>query len=470
MKKTKIISTIGPSCNNKTKIKNMILNGMNIARINMSHQYDINELKNVVDVIREQSQELDMSVAILFDICGPKIRVSFKHTIQKIVVKKDDIITLGHKGTDIPINISIKFGGIEKGASVKIDDGALSFKVESVKKTFLTLRSESKGRILNGKGINFPGIDLDVSVITEKDIKDIETAIKLNIDWLAMSFVRSADDMIKVKDILDNKNHYIPIIAKIEKPEALENLNSIIKSFDGILVARGDLGVEMPLNKLPLLQKQIVNKCLQNKKPVIIATQMLESMIHNLSPTRAEVNDIANAIYDGVDAVMLSAETAVGKYPIEAVEMMSSIAQSIEHDIDPLNFSRYIPKDKVRKSDRRSSICHAVMNISNDLDIKAIAVMTESGSTAFKMAQYRPNSNIFALCPYPEICRKLSLIWGIVPILVEKYTSTDEMISNYIKLLKNKEYIVEGDKVIITAGVPIGVSGTTNMIKVHIVD
>ena len=470
MKKTKIISTIGPSCNNKIKIKNMILNGMNIARINMSHQYDHSDLKDVVDIIREQSNKLDLSVAIMFDLCGPKIRVTFNNKSKKIVVNKDQVLTLGHSGTDIPINIPIKFGDIDKGAYVKIDDGSLSFKVESVKKTFLTIRSESNGKIINGKGINFPGITLDVSTITQKDIKDIKTAIKLDIDWLAMSFVRSSEDINKVKDILDANNYYIPIIAKIEKPEALENLNSIVNSFDGILVARGDLGVEMPLNRLPLLQKQIVNKCLQHKKPVIIATQMLESMIHNPSPTRAEVNDIANAIYDGVDAVMLSAETAIGKYPIKAVEMMSSIARSIEHDIDPLNFSRYIPKDKVRKSDRRSSICHAVMNISNDLDIKAIAVMTESGSTAVKMAQYRPNSNIFALCPYPEICRKLTLIWGIIPILVDKYTSTDEMISNYINLLKSKEHIEQGDKVIITAGVPIGVSGTTNMIKVHIVD
>ena len=470
MKKTKIIATIGPSCTNKNKIKNMILDGMNVARINMSHQYDLEDLKSVIQTIRDQSRLLDLPVAILFDLCGPKIRVDFQGKDEVMHIKEDEVLTVGNSRADIPINIPIKFGEIQPGAYVKIDDGTLSFIVESVQKTSLSIRSVSKGKIINGKGINFPGVDLNVSTVTSKDIKDIKTAISLNIDWLAMSFVRSSDDILKVNEILDSKNSSIPIIAKIEKPEALDNLNNIVKSFDGILVARGDLGVEMPLSKLPLLQKQIVNKCLQHKKPVIIATQMLESMISSPNPTRAEVNDIANAIYDGVDAVMLSAETAIGKYPLESIKMMCSIARAIEDDLDPLNFSRYIPKDTLRKSDRRSSICHAAMNISNDLDIKGIAVMTESGSTAIKMAQYRPNSHIYALCPYPDICRKLALIWGITPILVEKYTSTDEMISNYISLLKNKEYIEQGDKVIITAGVPVGISGTTNMIKVHVVD
>ncbi len=469
MKKTKIIATIGPSCNNSKDLKNLILSGMNIARINMSHQYDINDLKKLIRNIKQQAQKLDQSIAILFDLCGPKIRVDFNNKNKKIIVKKNKQFTIGKGQVDIPINVPMKFKNIKSGALVKIDDGFLSFKVENVKNNILYIKSESDGEIINGKGINLPGIDLDIDTVTKKDINDIKLAIELNIDWLAMSFVRSEQDIIKIKEVLNNHNYQIPVIAKIEKPEAIENLKKIAQAFDGILVARGDLGVEMPLNKLPLLQKEIVNKCLQNKKPIIIATQMLESMIYNLNPTRAEVNDIANAIYDGVDAVMLSAETAVGKYPIESVKMMSSIANTIEEDLDPLNFSRYI-LDKVRKSDRRSSICHAAMNISNDLDIKAIIVMTESGSTAIKMAQYRPNSNIFALCPYPNICRMLTLIWGITPIQVNKYTSTDEMISNYITLMKDKKYIVVGDKVIITAGVPIGISGTTNMIKIHVVD
>ena len=352
---------------------------------------------------------------------------------------------------------------------MKIDDGYLSFKVEGTKDNILKIKSQTNGEIINGKGINLPGIDLDLDTVTKKDIDDVKLALELKIDWLAMSFVRSEKDILKLNKIFQKYDHQIPVIAKIEKPEAIQNLKKIAQAFDGILVARGDLGVEMPINQLPLLQKEIVNKCLQNKKPVIIATQMLESMINNVNPTRAEVNDIANAIYDGVDAVMLSAETAVGKYPTESVEMMSSIAYTVEADLDPLNFSRYIP-DKVRKSDRRSSICHAAMNISNDLDIKAIIVMTESGSTAIKMAQYRPNSNIYALCPYPDTCRMLSLIWGVTSIKVKQYTSTDEMISNYISIMKDKKYINKGDKVIITAGVPIGISGTTNMIKIHVVD
>ncbi len=469
MKKTKIIATIGPSSDNLINLKKMILSGMNIARINMSHQYDLHDLKKLITKIRKLAKELDHSVAILFDLCGPKIRVSFQNKRQNIKVKKNQEFTLGNGKVDIPINLPLKFKNIKPGALVKIDDGYLSFKVEGTKDNILKIKSQTNGEIINGKGINLPGIDLDLDTVTKKDIDDVKLALELKIDWLAMSFVRSEKDILKLNKIFQKYDHQIPVIAKIEKPEAIQNLKKIAQAFDGILVARGDLGVEMPINQLPLLQKEIVNKCLQNKKPVIIATQMLESMINNVNPTRAEVNDIANAIYDGVDAVMLSAETAVGKYPTESVEMMSSIAYTVEADLDPLNFSRYIP-DKVRKSDRRSSICHAAMNISNDLDIKAIIVMTESGSTAIKMAQYRPNSNIYALCPYPDTCRMLSLIWGVTSIKVKQYTSTDEMISNYISIMKDKKYINKGDKVIITAGVPIGISGTTNMIKIHVVD
>ena len=469
MKKTKIIATIGPSSDNLINLKKMILSGMNIARINMSHQYDLHDLKKLITKIRKLAEELDHSVAILFDLCGPKIRVSFQNKRQNIKVKKNQEFTLGNGKVDIPINLPLKFKNIKPGALVKIDDGYLSFKVEGTKDNILKIKSQTNGEIINGKGINLPGIDLDLDTVTKKDIDDVKLALELKIDWLAMSFVRSEKDILKLNKIFQKYDHQIPVIAKIEKPEAIQNLKKIAQAFDGILVARGDLGVEMPINQLPLLQKEIVNKCLQNKKPVIIATQMLESMINNVNPTRAEVNDIANAIYDGVDAVMLSAETAIGKYPTESVEMMSSIAYTVEADLDPLNFSRYIP-DKVRKSDRRSSICHAAMNISNDLDIKAIIVMTESGSTAIKMAQYRPNSNIYALCPYPDTCRMLSLIWGVTSIKVKQYTSTDEMISNYISIMKDKKYINKGDKVIITAGVPIGISGTTNMIKIHVVD
>ena len=469
MKKTKIIATIGPSSDNLINLKKMILSGMNIARINMSHQYDLHDLKKLITKIRKLAEELDHSVAILFDLCGPKIRVNFQNKRQNIKVKKNQEFTLGNGKVDIPINLPLKFKNIKPGALVKIDDGYLSFKVEGTKDNILKIKSQTNGEIINGKGINLPGIDLDLDTVTKKDIDDVKLALELKIDWLAMSFVRSEKDILKLNKIFQKYDHQIPVIAKIEKPEAIQNLKKIAQAFDGILVARGDLGVEMPINQLPLLQKEIVNKCLQNKKPVIIATQMLESMINNVNPTRAEVNDIANAIYDGVDAVMLSAETAVGKYPTESVEMMSSIAYTVEADLDPLNFSRYIP-DKVRKSDRRSSICHAAMNISNDLDIKAIIVMTESGSTAIKMAQYRPNSNIYALCPYPDTCRMLSLIWGVTSIKVKQYTSTDEMISNYISIMKDKKYINKGDKVIITAGVPIGISGTTNMIKIHVVD
>jgi len=305
--------------------------------------------------------------------------------------------------------------------------------------------------------------------VTEKDIIDLEQAVKLGADWLAMSFVRSARDLGFIKEAQKEHNVEIPVIAKIEKPEAIEDLGAIISTFDGILVARGDLGVEMPLQELPILQKKIVNECLLKQKPVIIATQMLETMIQKPNPTRAEVNDIANAIYDGADAVMLSGETAIGKYPVESVKIMSEIADSVERDMDWQNFNRYIHQKAGPENDKRSSICHAAMTLSNDLSIQTIVIMTESGQTAIKMAQHRPKAQIYALCSHKHVFQMLSLIWGITPVLVDSFQSTDEMILSSGKILKDNNYLKAGDKYIITAGAPVGVTGTTNMIKIHVV-
>ncbi len=467
MRKTKIIATIGPATNSREKIDQLISAGLDVARINLSHHASPTQLKETVQIIREQSSKFEKSIAILFDLGGPKIRVGKIRGAISIQIKEGEEYSLGGDQCDIPINMELSFADQIQGGLIKIDDGSISFDITKVEKHDLQIRAKNSGEIIAGKGINFPGVKLNLPSITEKDFTDIQLAIDLKADWLAMSFVRSADDLNLIKNELNKRNVNIPVIAKIEKPEAIENLNEIINAFDGILVARGDLGVEMPLKELPILQKKIVNECLQNRKPVIIATQMLDTMIQNPTPTRAEVNDIANAIYDGADAVMLSGETAIGDYPVESVQIMADIAQSVEKDFDRQNFNRYILNESMHYKDGRGSICHAAMTISNDLSINTIVIMTESGVTAMKMAQHRPKARIFALCPNYKVCCKLALIWGVTPLLVNPTTSTDKMIIDSGELLKERKIIKKGDSFIITAGVPVGVTGSTNMLKIH---
>ena len=469
MKKTKIIATLGPVTFTQDKIRQLMKAGMNVVRINMSHEIEPGLLEDVVHWIRDEGKSLDKSIAILFDLCGPKIRVGNLQGALSIEIQEGNKYSIGYEGCDIPLNIPLSFSTKSKDGLVKVDDGSLSFQIVESGDRKLTLLSINSGAIFQGKGVNFPGIKLNLPSVTEKDLRDLEQAVKLGADWLAMSFVRSANDLSFIKDALKEHNVEIPVIAKIEKPEAIEDLGAIISTFDGILVARGDLGVEMPIQELPILQKKIVNECLLKQKPVIIATQMLETMIQKPNPTRAEVNDIANAIYDGADAVMLSGETAIGKYPVESVQIMSEIADSVERDMDWQNFNRYIYKKAGPDNDKRSSICHAAMTLSNDLSIQTIVIMTESGQTAIKMAQHRPKAQIYALCSHKHVFQMLSLIWGITPVLVDSFQSTDEMILHSGKILKDNNYLEAGDKYIITAGAPAGVTGTTNMIKIHVV-
>ena len=304
MRKTKIIATLGPASFKSEIISKLILNGMDVVRINMSHYDESIDLKAHIDFIRNEADKHNKGIGIIFDLCGPKIRVG-KIPNSSIKITKDENYTLGTSKCDIPLNINLSFQSQNPGGLVKINDGVLSFKILKVNNNTLELVANESGEITPGKGINFPGVTLDLPALTDKDKKDIELAVNLNIDWLAMSFVRTSEDYFLINKELDKHKMSIPVIAKVEKPEAINNLGSIIDSFDGVLVARGDLGVEMPIKKLPILQKKIVNECLKKRKPVIIATQILETMIHKPSPTRAEVNDIANAIYDGADAMML---------------------------------------------------------------------------------------------------------------------------------------------------------------------
>ena len=466
MRKTKIIATLGPASFNPEIISKLILNGMDVVRINMSHYDGSTDLKSHIDFIRNEADKQNKGIGIIFDLCGPKIRVG-KIAESSINIIKGNHYTLGVSRCDIPLNMDISFNSQSSKGLVKINDGILSFNILKVNNNSLEIVANESGEIIAGKGINFPGVTLNLPALTDKDKKDIELAVQLNIDWLAMSFVRTAEDYILINTELDKHKMSIPVIAKIEKPEAITNLGSIIDSFDGILVARGDLGVEMPIKKLPILQKKIVNECLTKRKPVIIATQILETMINNSNPTRAEVNDIANAIYDGADAMMLSGETAIGSYPLESVEIMNEIASSIDMDLDIQNFNRYIRQKRRDFQDIRGAICHSAMILSNDLNIKNLVIMTETGLTAMKMARYRPKAKIFALCTDVKVRSQLSLIWGVTPILVGKYSTTEKMIQNTGDILKKHNYVSKGELFIITAGVSAGVSGSTNMLKIH---
>ena len=463
--KTKIIATLGPASNNPTVIAQLIKKGVNVVRINMGHFKSKNDFENMIISVRELSDKYNKHIGILVDLAGPKIRLSSENLTKEI--KKNKVYSLGFKPeNDIRINIDIKFEKIISGKSfVKIDDGKIVFKVIELKENTLMIKALDDGTLMSKKGVNFPDIKLNVDSVTKTDKDHISLAIKHKVDWLALSFVRYEKDIKPILKIFKKKKYNIPVIAKIEKPEAIKNLDSIINVFNGILIARGDLGVEVSLAKLPGLQKTIIDKCQKAKKPVIVATQMLESMIENSSPTRAEVNDVANAVYESVDAVMLSGETAVGLYPVETVKIMREILSNAEKEVFK-NYSLNHISVEVDK-DTRSAIGEAVKIISQHLKIDAVVVMTESGSTGRIVSHYRPNKPIYALTPNIAICGKLCLIWGIQPILTKKFTSTDEMLVESEKILIKEEYLKRGDVFVLTSGVPVGITGSTNMLKIH---
>ena len=464
-KRTKIVATIGPSTTSKTMIEKMIIAGVDTIRINMSHYTKEINIKDVVKNIRSISKKLNKSVAIMMDLPGPKIRTSNQEAIR---VRRGGIYTLGNNA-DIPLNIDFKFKGIEKGAKVKIDDGKISFTVEKkISNSKIAIKAKNKGAISHRKGVNISGLDIKLPTVGRQDMKFVRMAIDLEIDWIAISFVRSASDRLKIDKLFKRCKHFIPLIAKIEKFEAVQELDNIIEAFDGVLVARGDLGLELELEKVPTLQKKIVRKCNVGCKPVIIATQMLESMINNPIPTRAEVSDVASAIYDGSDAIMLSGETAVGKFPLDCVRMMKSIVSDVENEItNNEEFFNLIASPD--KTNPRRAICSSAFEMAKDLSLKTMIVMTESGSTGNTMSSFRPSTLIFAMTPSDIVYRKLSLTWGVIPVKVKKFKSTDQMLKFCRKYLIDNHIIKEGEQFIMTAGVPVGVTGTTNMIKIETV-
>ncbi|HDN84795.1 MAG TPA: pyruvate kinase [Candidatus Aerophobetes bacterium] len=472
MRRTKIVCTIGPASSSYELIESLIKKGMDVARLNFSHgSYEEHSL--VAEYIHQASSKLGKPVAILQDLGGPKIRTGL---IQKepVILKEGSIFTLTTR--NIPGNekeVSITYPSlpqkVKKGQTILLADGSLELRVEDITSTDIKCRVVTGGQLTSHKGINLPDSSPEISALTEKDQKDLLFGIEHKFDFIGISFVREAEDILRVRKILKEKRaEEISLIAKIEKREALKNIDDIIRVADGIMVARGDLGVEIPLQQVPLVQKEIIKKCNLLGKPVITATQMLESMIENPRPTRAEVTDIANAIFDGTDAIMLSEETAIGNYPLEAVTIMDKIAVETEKALD---YEKTLEERALSvKPTIPDAISHATCQVAQDLKVAAIVTFTFSGSTARMVARYRPRVPIIARSPKKSTVRKLTLSWGVYPLQSPEIKDTDDMIRKAKRTALKTGLVKRGDKIVITAGIPFGIAGTTNLIKVETVD
>jgi pyruvate kinase len=466
-RKTKIICTIGPASEDEKTLRELIFSGMDVARLNFSHG-DYNVHGKRIELIRKITQELDKSVAILQDLQGPKIRVG-KFENDKIFLKDGQEFFLTPKeciGNNklAYVNYPFLLEDVKEGERILLDDGLIELKVEKIENDKLKCIVIHGGELCSNKGVNFPDTELRVSALTEKDKRDVLFGIENKVDFIALSFVKKASDILELKEFLELNDAIIPVIAKIEKKEAIQNFKEILEISDGIMVARGDLAVEISNEEVPLLQKKIIRETRIAGKPVITATQMLSSMVNNPTPTRAEVSDIANAILDGTDAVMLSNETAIGKYPVESLKMMDKIARKVEENFPYENF--LIPPEDENIT---QSITYSACEISRQIKAKAIITATHSGFTARQISKYRPFSTIFAITHFPEVQRRLNLSFGVVPLVTEVFYTTDEMFEKSIRILLQKNYIKNGDIVVITAGIPMGISGMTNLIKVHVI-
>ena len=461
---TKIIATVGPSCDNKEVLQSMIDSGVNTFRLNMSHG-DEKSKRKLYDLIKSLKTKTGKRPAILTDLAGPKIRiVGLK---EELVINENESIIVSNephfKEDHLKVTGGIHFSNMLSGAEVLIDDGRIKLEVsEVISKHTLKCKTVIGGEISNRKGVNFPGITLETPSLTEEDIIDLKMALEQGADWIALSFVRCADDVRAVHKVMDEHGKRMPVMAKIEKWESLENLEEITNAFDGIMVARGDLGVETPASKVPLAQKKIVDFASTIGKPVVIATQLLESMIDSKTPTRAEVSDIANAIFDGVDALLVTGETAIGKYPVDVIKILKQVIFETE---SATKFSDHLLSEKLNKTS--DAISHAVCEIATNLNISIIMTMTHSGSTARMISKYRPKATIFALTPFNEIVRQLQLIWGVIPIKVDNYDSVEIIPELCTKVLKELGNTKTGDKFVITGGVPMGIKGTTNYLSVQ---
>lgn len=472
MKKTKIVCTLGPASETKEIFKQLVIDGLNVARLNFSHGTH-EEHQSRIDMVKEVRREMSIPVAILLDTKGPEIRTG-KFSEPEVMLEEGQTFTITNRDVLGDQSIcSVSYEGLPNDIKPKdvilIDDGLIAMEVQEVKdKTDIICRVLNGGIVKNHKGVNVPNVKINLPAITSKDRLDIEFGIRNGIDFIAASFVRKAADVLAIREILEQNNgEHIQIISKIENQEGMDNLDEIIEVSDGIMVARGDLGVEIPTEEIPLAQKSMIRKCNKVGKPVITATQMLDSMIRNPRPTRAEVTDVANAIFDGTDAIMLSGETAAGKYPVESVRTMSVIAVRTESAINYRELLR--SKDLDKETSITDAISNATCNIAMDLGASAIVTATSSGHTARMVSKFRPGQIIVAATTEKRVTRQLSLSWGVYSVLTTHLDSTDDIIDTSIAKALECQLIEHGDLVVITAGVPVGVAGTTNLIKAHIV-
>ena len=470
IRKTKIVCTMGPNLFEKHLIAPLMKAGMNVARFNFSHgTYETHQ--HYYDEVCRIRDELGLPVATMLDTKGPEIRVrSFKN--GHVTLQNGQLFTLTTdevEGDEERVSITYKElpQDIAVGSSILIDDGLIGMQVERIDGADIVCRVLNGGVVSNNKGVNIPNAHLSMPFISEKDHQDILFAIKNGYDFIAASFTRCADDIMQIRHILQENNcHTINIIAKIENMEGVENIDEILRVVDGVMVARGDLGVEVPLEDVPSLQKKLIQRGIAAGKPVITATQMLDSMIKNPRPTRAEATDVANAIYDGTSAIMLSGESAVGAYPVEAVETMVRIALRAEADMD---YIRRFSRDTSASTDVTNAISHATVTSAHDLNASAIITVTKSGSTARILSRYRPACVIVGCTTEKHVWRQLALSWGTVPLMIAEESNTDDLFEHAVDAAVQNGLVHDGELVVLTAGVPLGISGTTNMLKVHLV-
>ena len=463
MNKTKIIATIGPSCNDKETLQEMVDAGVGTFRINMSHG-DIDSKKQLFKLVKTVEHPEGGHPAILADLCGPKIRIV--DVSGNFIIKDGDTVTISNKEGlgDIFVTSSISLSEITTGLKILINDGRVQLEVDKVIDNHsLLCKTLIGGEIQKGKGVNFPGASIGVPPLTDQDKEDLKLALNEGSDWIALSFVRNSSDIGEVHNIMDSLNIHLPVMAKIEKWEALNDLTNIADAFDGLMVARGDLGVEIPSGKVPAAQKEIISLARENGKPVVIATQLLESMIDSHTPTRAEVSDISNSVFDGVDCLMVTGETAMGKYPVEVIKTLDQVIS--ETEASKITNKNDLP-DAVSKT--ADAISHAVCQISDDLKIKVIMTMTHSGSTARMISSYRPRSSVYALTPFAKIVRQLQLIWGVQPMKVDNYDNVDSIPGLCNKILDKIKVIDSKEQFVITGGVPMGIAGTTNYLSIQV--
>ncbi|WP_322903417.1 pyruvate kinase [Paenibacillus sp. SGZ-1009] len=468
MRKTKIVCTIGPASESLENTKKLIMAGMNVARLNFSHG-DFEEHGNRIKNIKQASQELGKTVAILLDTKGPEIRIG-KLKEEPIDLVQDEYITLTTEeilGDQHRLTVSYQElpSDVEVGSTILIDDGLIGLSVVQIQGTEIKCRIVNGGQIKGRKGVNVPGVNISLPGITEKDANDIIFGIEQGVDFIAASFVRKASDVLEIRELLEQKGaKHVQIISKIENQQGVDNLEEILEASDGLMVARGDLGVEIPAEQVPLVQKQMIEKCNRAGKPVITATQMLDSMQRNPRPTRAEASDVANAIFDGTDAIMLSGETAAGKYPVESVLTMARIAEKAE---SALNYREiFLKQSHAQQTTVTEAISQSVASCAMDLNATAIISSTESGHTARVVAKYRPQAPIIAVTTNEQTMRRLSLAWGVHPVKGTQAHSTDELFNVALQGGKDSGLLKDGDLVVITAGIPLGKSGSTNLIKV----